>query len=302
MARNAMQVRLMRLKESARRAYGEVIRGRTRVRVIHASVAVSNTPARFVLSPYRSGTTLLRYCLDSHPDLAVPPETDFMAPIAQVMADDASMAGYRDLGYEEVDVRRLLSQAARNPLDTYAEGRGAASGWADKSPRYAEMPDGIRTLFPDAAFLVMQRHPLDQIHSFTKGGTVRHPALGSQGTGEELVLSAARYWATLARGLRSFAVDHPRQTLSIRYEDLCAHPDDTLHAVTDHFGLTWSPDVLDYHDHDHDLGREAGRVAGTRGFSLSTGGWRSWPDSWSSAAWSVVADEAEPLGYRAEGV
>ena len=40
-------------------------------------------PAPFVVGVGRSGTTLLRLMLDSHPELAIPPETHFINPLIQ---------------------------------------------------------------------------------------------------------------------------------------------------------------------------------------------------------------------------
>lgn len=36
-------------------------------------------PSPFIVGVARSGTTLLRLMLDSHPELAIPPETGFLA-------------------------------------------------------------------------------------------------------------------------------------------------------------------------------------------------------------------------------
>jgi hypothetical protein len=255
-----------------------------------------------VLAPYRSGSTLLRYCLDSHPDAAVPPETDFLLPLSSVLGDAPSMTGLSDLGYDRSAVAEKLGEFGRRFHDTYARGRGVGN-WIDKSPRYAECPFLLLELFPDARFVVLHRHPLDQIHSFTRGGTFAHPALRSgqpaqtPDTGRQLVLAAAAYWRDVMTDLAKLAADHPQQTLTVGYEQLCERPREVLADVLTHFELAWSDRVLEYHRYDHDLGREAGRVAGTRGFSLSAGGWSSWPADWAPAAWETCRDVAEPLGY-----
>src|SRR5699024_5571037 len=106
-----------------------------------ASAAAFDTPPRFILSPYRSGTTLLRYCLDSHPDLAVPPETEFLRPLGSLLFDSIYTRGYRDLGYEVDAARALIAGMGREPLDVYAAGKGAIRGWIDKTPSYAERPE-----------------------------------------------------------------------------------------------------------------------------------------------------------------
>lgn len=290
-----------RVIESARRVYGEVVRGRTRVQVVVEAGQDASTNPRFLLSPYRSGTTLFRYCLDSHADLAVPPETDFVTPLMTVLNDEASMTGLADLGFDAELVATKVGRFARSFLDTYAAGRDADEGWLDKSPRYAEAPLGLRKLFPEAIFVIMHRHPFDQIHSFTKGGHFVHPAIAPSRTGKEAVLRAADYWAAVTRGLIHFA-EGREDSLTITYESMCNHPREVLGLVVNHLGLDWSESVLNYHEHEHDLGREAGRVSGTVGFSLASGGWHDWPQGWADDVWQRVASEAETLGYQRTGV
>lgn len=299
--------RVLRPLEAGRRFYGELVRGRTRVRVVTEAREAGQSTPRFVLAPYRSGTTLLRYCLDSHPDAAVPPETDFLIPLSSVLDDDPSMVGLADLGYDHNDVGASVGNFARRFLDTYASGRGVGN-WIDKSPRYAEQPRVLMALFPDALFTVMHRHPLDQVHSFTRGGTFQHPALTQREDrtevrpGLELITAAATYWRRVTTDLQDFANQHPDRTLRIGYESLCRNPRQVLGDVLSHFALDWSEQVLEYHRYEHDLGREAGRVAGTRGFSLSSGGWTAWPHDWVDATWEIVQDVAGSLGYSATPV
>lgn len=289
------------MKELLRRLYVEVVRGRTRVRVVDSSEVSAKGAARFLLSPYRSGTTLLRYCLDSHPELAVPPETDFFAPLLRVLDDEQSMAGFSDLGYAREDVSRSLGAYYRKFLDVYASGKNS-SYWLDKSPRYAENPDVLKEALPDAKFVVMHRHPLDQIHSITRGGTEVFHAMtrlvDPDLSGRALLVESARYWSRVTRGLNTFQEKYPESVITVRYEDLCRRPERTLGSILEHLHLPWSDNVLEFHRFDHDQGRESTRVAGTRGFSLSSGAWQQWEADWSDEVWSIVEDAARPLGYE----
>jgi len=291
------------LKESLRRVYGELVRGRTRVRIVtdvtDAGVTYA-TPPRFVLSLYRSGTTLLRYCLDSHPDLASPPETDFLTALAHVLEDDHAVTGICDLGFTARDLEMRLAALGRGFLDSYARSHSTRN-WVDKSPRYAESPELIWRLFPQALFIVMHRHPLDQIYSFTRGGTFAHPALSTEAVGRELILAAARYWSDVSAGLIAHARNTSTQTLTIRYEDLCDSPQDVLQRVILHLALPWDAEVLEYHRHSHDPGREAGRVVGTVGFKRSSGYWRRWSRGFVDDLWAVVHGPAVKLGYDLDG-
>src|SRR5437764_13519816 len=48
-------------------------------------------PVPFVVGAARSGNTLLRLMLDAHPELAIPPETDFIPEAAAADTPDAFM-------------------------------------------------------------------------------------------------------------------------------------------------------------------------------------------------------------------
>src|SRR5712664_1151221 len=43
------------------------------------AVASSNQPMPIIIGAPRSGTTLLRFMLDAHPEMAIPPETGFLS-------------------------------------------------------------------------------------------------------------------------------------------------------------------------------------------------------------------------------
>src|SRR4029450_13556152 len=48
-------------------------------------------PMPIIIGAPRSGTTLLRFILDSHPELAIPPETGFLALRPQVALPGAAL-------------------------------------------------------------------------------------------------------------------------------------------------------------------------------------------------------------------
>jgi protein-tyrosine sulfotransferase len=288
------------MRDLSRRIYRELVRGRTRVRVVSEDAGHASGPPRFILSPYRSGTTLLRYALDSHADLASPPETHYLASLTALLDDPLSMRGLNDLGFDDALVRSKLTTFARSFLDTYAEA-GGATAWIDKSPRYAEDPFAVLRLFPDALTIVLHRHPLDQVHSFTRGGSFAHPALGTDTRGSVLLIRAGEYWAEVTEGLLRVQDELGGRSLTVRYEDLCASPEGALRAILAQLELPWDPEVLNYDKHDHDVGHEAGRVIGTVGFSRSWGGWRKWDPQTVQDVWAKVAAPATKLGYLSDG-
>lgn len=290
-----------RVGDVARRLYREVVRGRTRVQIVtERPTSVASDGGNFVLSPYRSGTTLLRYCLDAHPRLTAPPETDYLAHLGALARDEHALRGVVDLGFDEAVFRDDLEHFARRWLDLHAASRNA-DHWVDKSPHYAHDPDAIHALFPTARFLVMHRHPLDQIASFTRGGSFVHrdlaPFVADPDDASAVLAGAATYWRDLTTGLVSFTEQHADQVHAFTYEGLCDAPGAVLTDICAHLDVDYDATMLDYHEVDHVVGREAGRVSGTRGFERSTGRWRRWGPGDVDHVWDTVATTATPLGY-----
>ena len=60
---------------------------------------VAHVPAIFLIGCQRSGTSLLRRIVDSHPRIACPPETSFVQPLVQVLHDRRSTRGFQAMGY-----------------------------------------------------------------------------------------------------------------------------------------------------------------------------------------------------------
>src|SRR5439155_5512769 len=59
----------------------EAPRAGRRGQIARSGVASRFFPAPFIVGAGRSGNTLLRLMLDAHPQLAIPPETDFIPDV-----------------------------------------------------------------------------------------------------------------------------------------------------------------------------------------------------------------------------
>jgi hypothetical protein len=220
-------------------------------------------PAPFVVGVGRSGTTLLRLMLDSHPELAIPPETNFLPRVARLCrrAADPWACFVEDLSGRKrwpdfhVDAQALaervvrirpfdLGEALRCFYETYAQ-RFDKHRWGDKTPRYLEHMQAVSEALPEAHF----------VHVIRDG---RDVALSHQGLwfGPESVREAAGWWREKVVAARSAGLTLPY--LEIRYEDLVLETERTLRRVTDFVDLQWDAAMLAYHK------RAAERVAELR--------------------------------------
>lgn len=282
-----------------RQIYVDLVRRRSTVRIVNPVATLPRIRPIFVVGPYRSGTTLLRYVLDSHSHIACPPESDFLSTLSQLLGSTRSSRGLASMGYDEPHVAAKVNQLAEYFFANYAHSRGKER-WADKSPTYAGYLPFIRTVFPHAQFVFIHRSPLDQIHSHTKGGTHSNSFIEAHRhtTTEDLRLAGARYWVEASIKIRQFAMDDPF-SFQLRYEDVCASPTETLQPLFAFLGEEWEEAVLDYHIQPHDLGMEAARARSSRGFTVSTGGFVSWPSQIVEECSEIVAETASALGYAA---
>ena len=211
------------------------------------------TPSPFIVGVPRSGTTLLRLMLDAHPDLAIPPETNFIHLAAEACegASDPRQAfletvtargRWRDLHIEEASLARSvaviepfdLGEALRALYRLYAEKFGKPR-WGDKTPHYVRRMRLIRGLLPEAHFIHIIRDGRDVALS------VKDLWFGANSVEE-----AARRWRGSIEKARRHARELPHY-LEIRYEDLVSDTEPTLRKICDFIDLPWNRSILDYH-------------------------------------------------------
>lgn len=290
--------------EALRRVYYDMVIRRSTVRVVSAEEGELTASPIFLVGVFRSGTTLLRYIVDSHSHICCPPESDFLAVFSYLLENHPGHTSYREsllrMGFDEEHVLRKLRELA-----VYFFGNYAASWqkrrWADKSPIYIDHLDMLLRLFPEAQFVMIYRHGLDQAHSYTRGGTsMRHEMRGHHREGDDPRIGATRYWCDQVGKMMRFEASHGDRCLRIRYEDLCASPTTVLPHMFTFLHEPWEPRVLEYYRFPHDKGKEDGRVAATRGFSVSKGHYVSWPDELYEKCLAIAQNELDLLGYSSD--
>lgn len=123
----------------------------------------------FIVGSARSGTTLVRMILNSHPGVAVPPESRFIVElwrgekavdVGETLAALAAHPRFQLWSLPIEKVREQLGPTARAPYaeimtaayTAYAKSRGKTR-WGDKTPRYVQHIPLLAELFPDARFV-----------------------------------------------------------------------------------------------------------------------------------------------------
>lgn len=182
----------------------------------------------FVMSPVRSGSTLLRSMLNAHPDLHAPHElhvrrlsVDFGTGLAE-----KAMAA---LGHNRADLEHLLwDRVLHRELV-----RSGKRFIVDKTPANAFAYERIAACWPDARYVFLLRHPASIATSW-------HEASPDKRTPAEAAADALRYMKAVERARAALP------GLTMRYEELTAEPEKTLRAICEFLEVAWAPEMLSY--------------------------------------------------------
>lgn len=211
----------------------------------------------FIVGSPRSGTTLLRLILDSHPDLAIPPETWFL-PLAKKMEETgdalrerffreivgfpASAPAWGDFQIPADDFHRRLqtvrpftaADGFRLFYRMYAE-RFGKSRWGDKTPMYAHHLRYLQGLLPEARFIHIVRDGRDAAVSLRERWF---------SPGHDIEIQAAHWRENVAAARREGG--GCRYFLEVRFEDLIREPERVVRRICRFLDLPYHPDVHRY--------------------------------------------------------
>ncbi|MDF2093738.1 sulfotransferase [Knoellia sp. 3-2P3] len=204
-----------------------------------ASHAAGPSSPIFIVGCQRSGTTMLRLILDSHPRISCGPETRFLEDMERIVgADWKRLSQY---GFPREEWLGRIAGFFDGIQGDYARSRGK-SRWADKSPRYAMKLPFIMELFPDAQVVHVIRDGRDVAVSHRK-------RFGYW----SCVKSAVKWPRYIAEATEHGRRLPPGQYHELRYEELVSDQEGTLRRLLDFLGEEWDPAVLEFDKKSHDV-------------------------------------------------
>jgi hypothetical protein len=246
-------------------------------------------PFPFIVGRGRSGTTLLRAMLDTHPIMAVPPESHFVVPLIKrrralekggqlsvnaVIADLRRRYGFQrwDLDLRAVEERLREAQpldlagGIREVFSLYAERRGK-SRYAEKTPINVLHIPLLAAAFPEARF----------IHLIRDGRDVALSYLDTDFGASTLSESAVQWRRFVRTGMRDGARLGSGRYREVRYEELVERPAAVLRSVCSFLELPFDQAMLSYHTRAEDLLRRTSHAEHHGRIGLPpTAGLRDW--------------------------
>jgi hypothetical protein len=205
----------------------------------------SSSPT-FIACGARTGSTLLRRLLDSHPAIACPAETD----LALLMEAFLRTGGVL-LGADDGSAPNPLLAEARGVIDGLASRhleRVGKDRWCDKSLSNVLHLDTLAAAWPDARFILLHRHVMDFIASALDAQPWGLSEFGFASFAAETpgdpVNALAAYWLDRTYRLLAFEQGHPQRCLSLRYEDLVARTDEVLEMLWGFLKVSPEPDAV----------------------------------------------------------
>ncbi len=192
----------------------------------------------FVIGSPRSGTTLLRLILDSHPRISCGEETHFLRELETIVGRDWPLVATYGLSREWwlERIRALYGEFQAAVLAGSDKSR-----WAEKDPTYTLHLRFIDELFPAALYVHVLRDGHDVVASFRDRWGYASAAR-----------AARSEWARYVNAAQAFGTGLPAaRFLELRYEDLVADPQAAAGRLFEFLGEAWDPRVLDFDPTEH---------------------------------------------------
>ena len=241
----------------------------------------SSEPPLFIVGCSRSGTTLLRLMLTQHPQLHIPPESEFLLSlhentshygnltephqrwffIRDLQTTEVSMGAYAfpifDLSVHEAETA-LADQAptdfagAADALFCASARKHGKQRWGDKTPHYVRHIEWLSEAFPESQFVHMIRDGRDVARSRVQAGFTVSMRRSARHWKEEVQKGCRAGRRLPARRYRELFYEHLVRNPESVLRDLCGWLDLEFTEALFAFDESGDASVPDEHAHLHE--------------------------------------------------
>ncbi len=230
-------------------------------------------PPIFIIGNPRSGTTLFRLMLTSHPAIVIPPECGFAiwwqkkyhdwtadcAASARAGEFIADLFSSKKIETWNLESKNLLAQIQAVRPNDYsalvslvyefyaASHKPGFQRWGDKNNFHIRHIPDLHALFPQAQFLHITRDGRDVACSYRQLGEAKITSAYAPKLARDITVIAEEWKSNLEAVDAAFQSLPVAQKMEIRYEDLVQQTEKTLRAVCAFLGEPYDSQMLNYH-------------------------------------------------------
>ena len=278
------------------------------------TMEIQSTAPIFIVGCPRSGTTMLRDLLRSHPHLTFPGESQFIPAFYRQHGDPRDQAEARRLGAAILEWRWVRRWNLPLEAESFASCRSFQEvlcrlyeawarqenkpRWGDKTPEYVTDIPLLAKLFPGARIIHIHRDGRDVARSWVRARYT-----------PQNIYTAAQMWKSWVGAGRQAGAALPREMyLELRYEQLLAQPRETMQRVCEFVGEPFDEAVLRLNPIERNrpfLSRLSSYARKPRAVEIVSSNCEKWktrmPARDRVLFESVAGDLLQSLGYETEG-
>ncbi|MDX1406104.1 MAG: sulfotransferase [Woeseiaceae bacterium] len=176
----------------------------------------------FIFGPPRSGTTWVLRLLSEHPRVIAATETNLGIDTKERATLETNIFN-EDRPFTDAQIRRRFHCLSLQNSERVI---------VEKTPIHLLFADRIREVFPEAAFVLVDRDPRDIVHSLVCVG--RDPNSWWKGAPDN-VRDAIKLWRLYAKEAQRVRQQH--SPFTVTYEELSRNPSEPLYKLLDALGL-----------------------------------------------------------------
>lgn len=218
----------------------------------------------FILSHARAGSTLLRYIVDTHPDICSPGEL-YLGRLCAFLGQfaDMTVAAVSNIS-DPIERHRFLNSEVRRIADglmePYVRGKGKRT-WCEKTPKNVDFVDTLLQVYPEAKYICLHRHCMDVVYSCLEAAMVglsaELPFYARNGNNQINVWVDS--WVERTSKILAFEKQHGSKCIRVKYESLVLEPEKILRPMFEFLGVSWDESIIEkVFSVPHDRGRAPG--------------------------------------------
>jgi protein-tyrosine sulfotransferase len=212
---------------------------------------MSSSAPIFILSCERSGSTLLRYILDTHPALCCPGELylgQLIKDLRITISRTTALAAAKESAELDAATQREVHRILDDLLSGFTRARGKRV-WCDKTPANLKSMADIEWAFPEARFICLYRNSWDVVQSCVetrqKGMVYTWATPYAVQHLHNFVAAMLESWVEKTQIALNVENFYPQMSYRIKYENLVQNPAGVLEPLFKFLELDWDPSLLD---------------------------------------------------------